>query len=75
MQYVYVLQSKVDDNFYIGCTEDLKKRLVLHNAKKIASTKRRIPLKLIYYEAFLNQHDAFLREQFLKTGWGKNFLR
>lgn len=75
MQYVYVLQSKVDKDFYIGCTKDLKYRRELHNSKKIASTKNRTPLKIIYYEAFLDSHDAFLREQFLKTGWGRNYLR
>ncbi|MFA6552687.1 MAG: GIY-YIG nuclease family protein [Candidatus Paceibacterota bacterium] len=36
MQYVYVLQSKVDKDFYIGCTHDLKKRLILHNTKKVS---------------------------------------
>lgn len=75
MHYVYVLQSNKDQNLYIGCTKDLKQRLFLHNSKKIASTKKRAPLKLIYYEAFLDQHDAFTREQFLKTGWGRNYIR
>jgi putative endonuclease len=31
MFYVYILQSKVDNSFYIGQTKDLDKRLVLHN--------------------------------------------
>lgn len=75
MQYVYVLQSKIDKDFYIGCTYDLKKRLLLHNAKKIASTKKRVPFKLIYYEAHIDSHDAFVREQYLKTGWGRNYIR
>lgn len=44
----------------------------MHNNGEIESTKYRKPLKLIYYEAFLNKHDAFLREQWLKTGWGRN---
>ena len=75
MQYVYVLQSQKDHDLYIGCTYDLKKRLVLHNAKKIASTKNRVPFKLIYYEALIDQHDAFEREQYLKTGWGHHYIR
>jgi len=32
-------------------------------------------MKLIYYEAFINKHDAFKREQWLKTGWGRNQLK
>jgi|GEM_PF-1382907 len=34
MQYVYILQSEKDGYLYTGCTLDLKKRLILHNAKK-----------------------------------------
>jgi putative endonuclease len=75
MQYVYVLQSEIDNDLYIGCTNNLKKRLSLHNAKKVSSTAKRIPLKLIFYEAFLDTKDAFEREQFLKNGWGRNQLR
>jgi len=75
MQYVYVLQSRADHNLYTGCTSDLRKRLQLHNAKKVASTARRVPLRLIYYEAFLNQKDAFQREKYLKTQWGRNYIK
>ncbi|OHA18324.1 MAG: hypothetical protein A2664_02580 [Candidatus Taylorbacteria bacterium RIFCSPHIGHO2_01_FULL_46_22b] len=75
MQYVYILQSKKDGELYIGCTHDLKKRLLLHNAKKITSTKKRTPFILIYYEALLDPHDAFEREKFLKTGWGRTHIK
>ena len=69
MQYVYILRSRKDNDFYIGCTNDIKKRLELHNSGKVESTKNRKPLELIYYEAFLNQSDGFAREKWLKTGW------
>ena len=72
MNYVYILQSVKDKNLYIGCTSDLKKRINIHNDGRVESTKNRRPLKIIYYEAFLNRHDAFTREQWLKTGWGRN---
>ena len=74
MQYVYVLQSKKDGNFYIGCTHDLRERVKLHNAKKVTSTKNRVPFILIYYEAYLDQRDAFDRERYLKTRWVRNHL-
>ncbi len=74
MYYVYILQSKKDNDLYTGCTNDLKKRFLLHNSGKIFSTKDRKPFKIIYYEAFLNQRDAFAREQWLKTGWGRNHI-
>jgi putative endonuclease len=60
---------------YIGCTNDLKKRLALHNAGKVASTKNRQPLELVYYEAYTNSADGFSREKYLKTGWGRTYIK
>jgi putative endonuclease len=74
MYYVYVLKSKSDKHLYTGCTNDLKKRMSLHNFGKIESTQKRIPLSMIFYEAFIDKSDAFRREQWLKTGWGRNHL-
>ncbi len=75
MWYVYILQSKKDNHLYVGLTNDLRKRFKLHNLGKVFSTKMRIPFTLIYYEAHLNKHDAAKREQFLKSGWGKNWIK
>ena len=75
MWYVYILQSKSDNWLYVGITNDLKRRLKLHNQGKIYSTKLRRPFKVIYYEAHTNKYDAARREKFLKTGWGKNWIR
>ena len=57
----------MDGGFYIGCTEDLKKRLKAHNSGQVESTKKRLPMKLLYYEACLDEKDAFHREKYLKT--------
>ena len=65
MYYVYVLKGK-DDRLYIGYTKDLRKRVELHNSKKVFSTARRGPMKLVYYEAYTNQQDATGREKKLK---------
>ena len=67
MFYVYILISKKDNGFYIGCTKDLKIRIREHNTGHVKSTKNRLPMELIYYEACLNQGDAFYREKYLKT--------
>jgi len=75
MYYVYVLQSLKDGNFYVGYTSDLKKRLKMHNDRKIKSTKNRVPFKLVYYEACLNQKDALEREKYLKTTYGRRFIK
>ena len=75
MWYVYILQSQEDNHLYTGMTNDLKRRLELHNRGKVYATKLRMPLELIYYEAHQSKNDAAAREQFLKSGWGKNWIK
>lgn len=74
MWHVYVLESKIDNNRYVGITNDLKRRFKMHNEGKVFSTKNRKPFKIIYIETYSDQHDAAAREKFLKSGWGKNYL-
>ena len=66
MFYLYILKSKKDDNLYIGYTENLRQRIKKHNQGLVKSTKPRIPLEIIYYEAYLSKKDAKHREQMLK---------
>jgi putative endonuclease len=73
--YVYVLLSKKDNKFYIGYTQNLKRRIKEHNAKRNFSTKSRLPVSLIYAEACLNKEDAGRRENYLKTTQGRRFLK
>ena len=75
MYYVYVLKSKKDGQFYVGYTADLKRRFELHNKGKVESTKYRRPLELVYYEACLNKEDALHRERYLKSTYGKRYIR
>lgn len=67
--------SKKDGNFYTGFTSNLKQRICLHQSGKVESTKYRIPLDLVYYEVCYNQKDALHRENYLKSTYGKRFLR
>ena len=73
--YVYVLKSKKDNRFYTGYTKNLKLRFERHQAGLVVSTKNRQPFKLVYFEGCLNQQDATHREKYLKTFYGKMFLR
>lgn len=75
MYYIYVLLSLKDNQFYTGYTENLKSRFEKHSKGYVATTKERRPLKLVYYEACLNQEDALHRERYLKTTWGKRYLK
>ena len=64
-----------DSDLYVGYTENPKERVQKHNKGEVNSTKKRIPFKLIYYEACLNQKDALHREKYLKTSWGKRYIK
>ena len=66
MYYVYLLKSEDKNFFYIGSTDDLKRRFVEHNLGENISTKHYAPFKLIYYEAYLSKKDALVRENKLK---------
>ncbi|MCK8604488.1 GIY-YIG nuclease family protein [Desulfoferrobacter suflitae] len=74
MHYTYVLQSGKDGKFYVGYTKNLKLRFEQHTKGLVASTKDRRPLKLVYYEACVEQADATKREKYLKTHYGKLYL-
>jgi len=75
MHYVYVLKSLKDWGFYVGRTKNLNGRLVEHNKGRVESTKDRKPLKFMYCEISNNVRDAAHRERYLKTAWGKRYLK
>lgn len=75
MHYTYVLLSQRDGRFYVGYTAKLRERLAAHNKGQITSTKYRVPFTLIYYEACRGQKDALRREKYLKTAYGKRYLK
>jgi len=74
MHYTYVLKSLKDKKFYIGRSDDLRRRITEHKAGKVKSTKNRLPIELIFYEAFKNKLDAIRRENYFKTTKGKRAL-
>lgn len=75
MYFVYVLLSKNDNQFYVGFSANVEKRLSEHNAGENQSTVSRRPLILLYYEAHLSKEDALRRENYFKTTKGKSTFR
>ena len=73
--FVYVLLSLKDYKLYVGFTRDVEQRLKEHSSGNVESTKNRRPLRLIHYEYFMNEHDAKIREVFLKSGFGRDQLK
>lgn len=66
MFYFYVLQSLTDKDLYFGYTNNLRRRVKEHNDGQVIATRRRTPLRLVYYEAYRSEKDARTRELQIK---------
>ena len=64
--YVYMLRCR-DGSLYTGCTDDVQRRLAVHNSGKGAKyTRSRLPVSLVYEEALPDKSAALKREYALK---------
>ena len=75
MYYVYVLKNFEFNRLYIGSSASPDKRLMAHNAGKVKSTKRFRPWERILLEEHDDREKAEKRERYLKSGWGRRWLR
>ena len=75
MSYVYVLRRAKDDQFYVGSTNDVRRRVQQHQRGENTSTAKRLPIELIYFEGHRSKMDALRREKYFKTTKGKVMLR
>jgi putative endonuclease len=73
--YTYVLRSLKDNCFYVGSSKDLDSRLKKHSKGYVLSTKKRRPFELIYYEVCFSLDDAIHREKYLKTTYGRRYIK
>ena len=65
--YVYMLKSKSEKPVtYVGYTNDLKKRISLHNSGKGAKFTRGRKWILLYKEKFKSKKEAISREYYIK---------
>ena len=66
MYFVYLLRCG-DGTLYTGCTNDLRRRLAVHNAGKGAKyTRSRLPVSLVYWESLPDKSSALRRESAIK---------
>jgi putative endonuclease len=75
MHFIYVLRSLKDGRLYTGYTQNLLERLREYNEGEVTSTRHRRPFEIVYYEASRNQRDALHREKYLKTSYGKRYIK
>jgi putative endonuclease len=66
--FVYILEC-VDNSLYVGCTNNLERRVKQHNELKSGAyyTKTRRPVKLLYSEIFSELKEARQREAEIKS--------
>lgn len=68
--YMYILECS-DGSYYTGSTKDLKLRFEQHqNGEGANHTKKRLPVKLVYFEEFNRIDEAFYREKQVQ-GWNR----
>lgn len=68
--YMYILEC-CDGSYYTGSTKNLERRLAQHQAGEGAKhTKKRLPVKLVYFEEYNRIDEAFYREKQVQ-GWSR----
>ena len=68
--YVYILLAQNSNISYVGYTNNIKKRISLHNNSKGAKFTRGRKWKLIYKCKYISKSEAMKNEIYLK----KNYL-
>lgn len=72
--WVYVLKCK-DKSFYIGQTDNIRRRFDEHLKGEVSWTKPRLPIEIIHLEELSSREESVKREQNLKTGYGRKWLK
>ena len=65
--FVYILQSRKNDSFYKGSTNNLIRRFKEHNEGREEATSRYLPWDLVWYTLKPNRSDAVILEMKLKN--------
>lgn len=66
MAYTYILKT-AKGSYYVGSTENIKERLVMHNLGKVKSTKDKLPIELVFQEYHTTRAEAQRKEYKIKS--------
>jgi len=67
MYYAYILYSQKLNKYYVGSTNNIKRRIEEHNRGKTAFSKQGYPWALKYSEVFSTRNEAVKRELEIKN--------
>ncbi len=73
--FIYILRSLVNNDIYIGSTENVENRIKLHNLGKVKSTRGYKPWQLLEQQEFNSRSEAVMQERFLKNHQQKEILK
>ena len=71
---VYVLRSQTNGRRYVGISANLAQRLIEHQKSGSTVAKQLGPFALLHTEEYPNYVQARVREKFLKSGQGREWL-
>jgi putative endonuclease len=75
MNYVvYILKSLKNDRYYVGCTNDIDRRLSEHNSGRSRSTRSNSPFKLVHKEEYNSLSVARIRERNIKKRKSRKYI-
>ncbi len=72
--WAYVLRDR-SGRHYVGITVDLPQRIKEHNAGRTRGDRGRGPFTLIHREEHPDHATARVREKYLKSGAGREWLK
>ncbi len=68
MSYYFYILRGIDGYNYYGHTRNLTRRILEHSKGEVESTRKRRPVKLVYFEEISSRNEAFKREMQFKNG-------
>jgi putative endonuclease len=68
--FVYTLKLN-NGKYYVGCTEDLDKRINRCQEGRVVYTKVHLPVQLITFTVFFDKYKTYQFEKYLKSGSGR----
>ncbi len=74
MWTVYILQSQINNSYYIGCTSNLTRRIQEHNSGHTTYTKNLKPFTIVFSQEYSSLKTARKVETWLKSLHSKNII-
>jgi putative endonuclease len=72
--FVYILKSIKCGEYYVGSSEDVKRRLSQHNSGNVKATELKRPYRLVFQHEFKDIYEAKKIERKIKNWKRKDFI-